>query len=407
MNNQNIYSVAQVNAYIHRMFSEDFLLKRVMVKGEVSNCKYHSSGHIYFTLKDRNASMAAVMFAGSRRQGLKFPMKDGDQVVVTGSIEVYERDGRYQIYAREITKEGRGDLYEEFLRRKAELAEMGMFDAAYKKPIPKYASRIGVVTAPTGAAIRDIIQIAKRRNPFVEIILYPALVQGEGALASVISGIRTLDAMGLDVLIVGRGGGSIEDLWTFNEEALAREIFACETPVISAVGHEIDYTIADFVADLRAPTPSAAAEQAVFDYRQFQQETEARKQQLEYRMQMRLQDAHYRANQYGQRLTLSSPEHKLKEKRQYSDQLQQRLTAAMNSQLRENRNRLQVLAGRLDGVSPAKKLSQGYAYISNEEGKRIPDLTGVEVGKNLRIRFHDGAAVAEVKEKIEDDIWKK
>ena len=259
-----VYSVAQVNSYIKNMFAQDFLLRRLSVKGEVSNCKYHSSGHIYFTLKDGGGTLQAVMFA-SQRRGLNFKLAEGQQVVVKGTVDVYERDGKYQLYASEIELSGRGDLYLRFEKLLKELEEMGMFDPQYKRPIPRFAKTVGIVTAPTGAAIRDIMNISHRRNPYVQLILYPALVQGDGAKDSIVKGIRTLDAMGLDVLIVGRGGGSIEDLWAFNEEEVARAIFACNTPVISAVGHETDVTIADYAADLRAPTPSAAAELAVFD----------------------------------------------------------------------------------------------------------------------------------------------
>ena len=263
--NQNVYTVGQVNSYIKNIFDQDYMLRRIYVSGEVSNCKYHPSGHIYFSLKDAEGTISCVMFAGSRR-GLAFPMRDGDNVIVGGSISVYERDGKYQIYAKEITKEGAGLLYEKYLALKAELEEMGMFAPEYKKRIPTYIRRLGIVTAPTGAAVQDIRNISARRNPYVQLILYPALVQGEGAVSSIVNGIRALDALGVDVIIVGRGGGSIEDLWAFNEEEVARAIFECETPVISAVGHQTDTTIADFVADLRAPTPSAAAELAVFDH---------------------------------------------------------------------------------------------------------------------------------------------
>mgnify|MGYP000102094551 CR=1 FL=1 len=260
---KNVYSVGQVNTYIKNMFAQDFMMQRISVKGEVSNCKYHSSGHIYFTLKDTAGTINAIMFAGNRR-GLSFQMKEGDKVIVTGSVEVYERDGKYQLYAREITREGIGDLFARYEKLRTELEEMGMFDSCYKRPIPRYARTIGIVTARTGAAIRDIMNIAARRNPYVQLVLYPALVQGEQAKYSIAKGIETLDRMGLDLLIVGRGGGSIEDLWAFNEEIVARAIFNCTTPVISAVGHETDVTIADYVADLRAPTPSAAAELADF-----------------------------------------------------------------------------------------------------------------------------------------------
>lgn len=403
---QKAYSVTQVNAYISRMFSEDFLLKRVAVKGEVSNCKYHTSGHIYFTLKDQGAAISAIMFASFAR-GLKFQMRDGDQVVVTGSVEVYEKGGKYQIYARDISKAGTGDLYQEFERRKARLKEMGMFAEEYKKPIPRYALRIGIVTAPTGAAVRDIIQIAKRRNPYVELILYPALVQGEGALASVISGIRALDKMKLDVIIVGRGGGSIEDLWTFNEEELARAIFSCDTPVISAVGHEIDDTIADFVADMRAPTPSAAAELAVFDYRQFQQEILSLRQQLSGTFSYRLQQSRYQVQQLYRQLRARSPQNLLEQKQQYSMHLEQLLAERMGRAILDKKNQLGLLAGRLDGVSPAKKLSQGYAYVSDADGKRISDALKLRAGQEIDVHFHQGGVRAEVKEIFEDDLWKR
>ena len=269
---KHVYSVGQVNKYIKNMFAQDFMLHQISIKGEVSNCKYHSSGHIYFTIKDADGTMNAIMFAGSRREGLKFQMKEGDCVVVTGSVEVYERDGKYQIYARNIELDGAGNLYLKFEALKRELEEMGMFAEEYKQPIPRFASRIGIVTAPTGAAIQDIRNIAGRRNPYVQLILYPALVQGDGAAASIVYGIQALEQLGVDIIIVGRGGGSIEDLWAFNEEVVARAIFDCRVPIISAVGHQTDWTIADYVADLRAPTPSAAAELAVFDVRQIHQE---------------------------------------------------------------------------------------------------------------------------------------
>ena len=259
------YTVGQINSYIKNMFASDFFLQKIEVEGEVSNCKYHSSGHIYFSLKDASGTLSCVMFARERREGLGFVMKDGDKVVVTGSVNVFVRDGRYQLYASRIRQDGLGALYERFLRLKQELEEMGMFDASYKKPIPSMVRRLGVVTAPAGAAIQDIRNVAMRRNPYLQIILCPALVQGRDAAPSLVRALALLDQAGVDVIIIGRGGGSLEDLWAFNEESVARAVFACRTPVISAVGHETDFTITDFVADLRAPTPSAAAELAVQD----------------------------------------------------------------------------------------------------------------------------------------------
>lgn len=240
---RNVYTVKQVNAYIKNMFTQDFMLNRIYVKGEVSNCKYHTSGHIYFSLKDESGTIACVMFAG-QRGGLSFHMREGQQIIVFGSVNVYERTGAYQLYANEIRLDGEGALYEKYQMLKQELEEMGMFAPEYKQQIPAYAKRIGVVTAPTGAAVRDIMNISARRNPYVQLILYPAQVQGEGAKESIVRGIRMLEMKEVDVIIIGRGGGSIEDLWAFNEEEVARAIFDCTVPVISAVGHETDVTIA-------------------------------------------------------------------------------------------------------------------------------------------------------------------
>lgn len=349
--NKNIYGVGQVNAYIQRMFAEDFLLRDIRIKGEVSNCKYHSSGHIYFTLKDAGGAISAILFRGNRVKGLRFPMKDGDKVVVTGSVSVYEKGGTYQIYAKEITLDGAGDLYVRFEQLKKELEEMGMFAAEYKKPIPRFAQRIGIVTAPTGAAVRDIIQISKRRNPHVSIALYPALVQGEGAVESIISGIMALDAMGLDVLIVGRGGGSIEDLWAFNEEAVARAVFNCNTPVISAVGHETDTTICDFVADLRAPTPSAAAELAVFSYEEVAGALTSVQVRMQQSMQMHLQKDRQTLEGLKRQMLLLSPMGRLNEKRQYAMHLEDRLQQTMRRRLDGFDGRMRLLAERLEGMS--------------------------------------------------------
>lgn len=302
----NVYSVGQVNTYIKNMFTQDFMLSRISVKGEVSNCKYHTSGHIYFSLKDETGTINCVMFAGQRR-GLAFAMKNGDKVVVQGSVSVYERDGRYQLYAREISLEGAGLLYEKYLALKQELEEMGMFAPEYKQLIPRFIKILGVVTAPTGAAIQDIRNISYRRNPYLQIVLYPALVQGDGAVRSIVRGIQMLDAYGVDVMIVGRGGGSIEDLWAFNEEEVARAIFNCETPIISAVGHETDTTIADFVADLRAPTPSAAAELAVCDYRSVEEGFREYEKKFQHSLERHLLLAKSRLRQYQIRLGYSQP----------------------------------------------------------------------------------------------------
>ncbi len=398
---KNVYSVGQVNTYIKNMFAQDFMMQRISVKGEVSNCKYHSSGHIYFTLKDAVGTIGAIMFAGNRR-GLAFQMKEGDNVIVTGSIEVYERDGKYQLYAREIALDGAGNLYLKFEALKRELEEMGMFAPEYKKPIPKYIRRLGIVTAPTGAAVQDIRNIARRRNPYVQLILYPALVQGDGAANSIINGIHALDALGVDVIVVGRGGGSIEDLWAFNEEEVARAIFECETPVISAVGHETDTTIADYVADMRAPTPSAAAELAVFDYQAALERQQRLQTQMERCLRQRAQNAYLRLREYQTRLRYLSPELKLRERRKLAADLEEKLSGRMEQILKGKRHELALLSGRLEGMSPVKKLSQGFSYVADESGHAVTDASAVSVGQQLTVHLLKGRLQAEVTE-VETD----
>ena len=398
---KNIYSVGQVNTYIKNMFAQDFMMQRISVKGEVSNCKYHSSGHIYFTLKDAVGTISAIMFAGNRR-GLAFQMKEGDKVIVTGSIEVYERDGKYQLYAREIALDGAGNLYLKFEALKRELEEMGMFAPEYKKPIPKYIRRLGIVTAPTGAAVQDIRNIARRRNPYVQLILYPALVQGDGAANSIINGIHALDALGVDVIVVGRGGGSIEDLWAFNEEEVARAIFECETPVISAVGHETDTTIADYVADMRAPTPSAAAELAVFDYQAALERQQRLQTQMERCLRQRAQNAYLRLREYQTRLRYLSPELKLRERRKLAADLEEKLSGRMEQILKGKRHELALLSGRLEGMSPVKKLRQGFSYVADESGHAVTDASAVSVGQQLTVHLLKGRLQAEVTE-VETD----
>lgn len=394
---KNIYPVGQVNKYIKNMFAQDFMLHLISIKGEVSNCKYHTSGHIYFTLKDKAGAMSAVMFAGNAKN-MTFRMKDGDQVVVTGSVEVYEKMGTYQIYARQIELDGEGNLYLRFEQLKKELEEMGMFAAEYKRPIPKYAGKIGVVTAQTGAAIQDIRNISGRRNPYVQLILYPALVQGEGAAQSIVNGIHVLDRMGLDIIIVGRGGGSIEDLWAFNEEIVARAIFECNTPVISAVGHETDWTIADFVSDRRAPTPSAAAELAVFDYRQMIDQLSNIKKRMDSNLSGKIEFYRERLSHIKTRVSYLSPANRLNENRKRLADLEERLLLLMQQQIKDKRQKLIMLSTRLDADSPVKKLSQGYAYVSKEDGRNIHSAADITCGDSIDIYLIDGRAKAVISE---------
>ena len=385
------------------MFTQDFVLNRVSVRGEISNLKYHTSGHIYFTLKDASAAIACVMFAGARG-GLAFRMSNGQQVVVDGAVNVYERDGKYQLYATKIRQDGAGELYEKFLELKEELEEMGMFAPEYKQPIPKFVRRLGVVTAPTGAAIRDIINIATRRNPGIRIILYPAKVQGEGAAESVAAGLAALDALGVDVIIVGRGGGSIEDLWAFNEETVARAIFSCHTPVISAVGHETDTTIADFVADLRAPTPSAAAELAVADVTAWLQALDEDALQLQRIMQRMIKDARSRLRECELRMRYAKPQQRLMQQKQRLDEYEERLRRAMQSLLEQTRHQLALSEERLRRFSPYEKLESGYGCILTEDGRRIRSVSQVAPGEVVQIYLADGRMTARIQEVKESKV---
>lgn len=397
---KNVYTVGQVNAYIKNMFAQDFMMQKISIKGEVSNCKYHTSATIYFTIKDASGTMNAVMFAGDRK-GLGFRMKEGDKVIVTGSVRVFERDGKYQLYAKEIELDGAGNLYLKFEALKKELEEMGMFAPEYKKPIPKYIRTLGIVTAPTGAAVQDIRNIATRRNPYVQLILYPALVQGEGAVESIVNGIRALDAFGVDCMIIGRGGGSIEDLWAFNEEEVARAIFECDTPVISAVGHETDTTIADFVADMRAPTPSAAAELAVFDYVACQKQMDAMNKRMHMYLMQQVTSARMQLDHMKTQLYFLSPESKLRENRKYVADLERRMQQQMKRVVERKHHQLAILSEKMEGVSPVKKLSQGYSYVADKDGKAVTDASTVKKDDLLQIHLWKGsleAIVTEVKD---------
>ncbi|MBQ9360468.1 MAG: exodeoxyribonuclease VII large subunit [Lachnospiraceae bacterium] len=415
-----VYSVTQITSYLKGLITRDPLLSFVSVSGELSNVKYHVSGHIYFTLKDEGAQLAGVMFS-SDTGGLDFRLAEGMKVNVTGSIGIYDKAGTYQIYARKITKEGRGELYERYLKLKDELEDMGMFADEYKQAIPEYIKRLGVVTASTGAAVRDIINITRRRNPYVEIILYPAKVQGEGAAESVARGIEVLNRTGVDVIIAGRGGGSIEDLWAFNEVIVAEAIFHSRTPVISAVGHETDTTIADFVADLRAPTPSAAAELAVYDYGQYLERLDSYRAELRgaignhiVRDRLKLKEAESELKKKrpdaviaAKKLRLADIENglrrlmsdKLSENKDHMAESGRRMRDAMHKKQSDRRHSIVIYAEKLKGVSPLEKLTQGYSYVADENGKNIRDASLLSVGDRINIYMLNGrvkSAVTEV-----------
>lgn len=416
-------TVSEINAYIKRLIQNDTSLGSVSVKGEVSNCKYHSSGHIYFTLKDGGASLGAVMFFGKRMQGLRFQLEDGQKVVVDGMVSVYEKDGRCQLYANAIYLDGVGRLYEAFQRLKEKLEAEGLFEEKYKKEIPLFPSRIGIVTASTGAAIHDIVTTVKRRNPYVELILYPAKVQGEGAGQTIVKGIKRLDLEGLDVIIIGRGGGSIEDLWCFNDEIVARAIFACKTPIISAVGHEVDYTISDFVADYRAATPTAAAEISVPDMKGTLAELAGMKESIRQGFIGKLKLCKAQLAGLEMKLMKESPASKLRELTQRVDEAEEGFRALLEKKIflyntgldamkmslshkikmkyEKTSRRFMVLVEKLEGLSPLSRLTAGYSYVESERGENIRTIQKIKVNDRLKITLSDGKILAKVEE-VED-----
>lgn len=398
---REISTVSQVNLYIKNMFAREYPLQNISVKGEISNCKYHSSGHIYFTIKDKTSQLSCVMFA-SHRKNLDFRLLEGQGVVVRGNISVYERDGKYQMYAVSVTKEGVGVLYEEYEKLKKRLFAEGLFDEERKKAIPRYAKKIGVVTARTGAVIQDICNVSYRRNPYVQIVLYPARVQGEGAHRTLINGIQYFEKTDVDTIIIGRGGGSIEDLWEFNHEALAYAIAACQKPVISAVGHETDTTIADYAADLRAPTPSAAAELAVYQYQDFQMELEECRHALNLHMRNYLEIKRMRLNQYRTVLGYSSPGDLIAQKRLRLGEWEDRLQLFMEQKITSARHQMALYIEELKGLSPLQKLQTGYGYVAREDGTQVRGVAKLKEGENLSLTMKDGRAMVTVDKVIKE-----
>ena len=392
-----VYSVGQINNYLKNLIQSDYLLRNFLVKGEISNCKYHSMGHIYFSLKDETGSMPCVMFKGNVPSGLKFELKNGQAVIVQGSLGVYEQGGMYQLYAKNIQLDGlgEGELHLKFEQLKLKLYEEGLFDFEYKKPIPKFPKAVGIVTAKTGAAIQDIMNIARRRDPYVQLILYPAKVQGDGAAETIVNGIKTLDKMGLDTIIVGRGGGSIEDLWAFNEEIVARAIFEAKTPIISGTGHEIDNTIADYVSDLRAPTPSAAAELAIPDIMSEIRKIDNLRNQLERAVKSRLDRYRLLNEKYIAKLEKLSPEQKLINNNLYLASLSDRMNGAIERKYALYERRLSVDIARLDGLSPTAKLINGFGYVSCSD-EPVTSAKKVKSGDEIEIVLHDGTILGEV-----------
>lgn len=398
-----VYKVSEVNIYLKNLFNRDAVLSRIAVEGEVSNCKYHSTGHVYFTLKDSGGQLKCVMFAASRVKGLAFPMKEGDLVQVLGRISVFERDGVYQLYAERITQAGLGELYERYELLKKRLAAEGLFDREHKKTLPPYPKRIGIVTARTGAALQDILNILHRRNPYVQPVLSPAQVQGEGASQTIVRAIKRLEHADVDVIIVGRGGGSIEDLWAFNEENVARAVYECPVPVISCVGHETDTTIIDYVSDLRAPTPSAAAELAVGLAEELIARMVDYHSALTEAMSERIARKREELRHAERLLMMQKPTARLARRRDCMEAIRQQLRSAMENRFSKESKRLAVLAAKLDGLSPLKKLGGGFGYISDGSGKPVVSVLKQKPGDLLRILLKDGEMTAEVKETVAFD----
>lgn len=398
--NKDPFSVSELNNFIKSIFENNRTLASVSVRGEISNFTSHRSGHLYFSLKDADGQIRAVMFR-SRAASLKFLPESGMKVIIHGSVTVYPRDGSYQIYVSSMQPDGIGALYLAYEQMKARLAEEGLFDEIYKKPIPEYPSRIGVITSPTGAAVRDIINVTGRRYPMAEIYVFPALVQGEGAEESLIRALDYLDRSRLcDVIIIGRGGGSIEDLWAFNSERLARRIFAAEVPVISAVGHETDFTICDFVADMRAPTPSAAAEIAVPDRRELMMRLDSYHERLSAALVTKVSRAKDRLEYLKITASAHSPENIIKVKREQLSRYNELGVMIINSRLERSRERLALAAGKANALSPLSILSRGYS-IAESDGKVLRSVNELSVGDEFDLIMSDGVIGALVNTKKE------
>ena len=393
-----VFSVTQINTYIKRMFQSDYALRRISIKGQVSNCKYHSSGHIYFSLKDEGSQISCVMFANARYDGLKFEFEDGQEVVVDGNISVYERGGSYQLYAQEIRLNGIGELYVAYEMLKQKLYEEGLFDHEKKKPIPKNPKKIGVVTARTGAAIHDIISTAKRRNPYVQLILYPAKVQGDGASDTIVAGIKALDQYGVDIIIVGRGGGSIEDLWAFNEEKVARAIYEAQTPIISGTGHEVDTTIADYAADLRAATPTAACELAVPDIREVMEGITNREYTLRTLLKQVVRRYQMKLQQYQITIANFDPRFQLQEQKMHLAELEEQIHAVMKNKMTDYQHKLELYTKELHGLSPTAKLINGFGYIEGSNGEPVTSVKKVMEGDQISLTISDGTIITKAEQ---------
>ena len=389
---KHIFSVTQINSYIHRIFESDYALKKIYLKGEVSNCKYHSSGHIYFTLKDEKSTLRCVMFSSDRFKGLAFHLEDGQLIEACGNISVYEQAGTYQLYVRKIELAGAGELYVRYERLKQELAEKGYFDFERKKPLPAYPEKIGIVTALTGAAIEDIRSIARRRNQTVQLYLYPAKVQGEGASAEIARGIRYFDKAGVDIIIIGRGGGSIEDLWAFNEMPVAHAIYEADTPIISGTGHEVDMTIADYCADVRAATPSAACELAIPDMQSVFTKLSNYREALDMQVEQRCAQLRQQMILLQRQLEAGRPDRKLLKYKLLYERLENRLSQAIKEKYRSRQQMFSRYVDQLSGLAPTNRLKGGYAFAQTKNGRPVASIEQLEKEVPFSLTFSDGEA---------------
>ncbi len=405
MNRQPL-TVTNLNLYIKALMESDEVLNNIIVKGEISNFKHHSSGHMYFTLKDENSKIRCIMFRGSNLF-LKFVPEDGMNVVIEGHVSLYERDGQYQLYCSRMEPDGLGSLYLAYEQLKERLQREGLFGNEFKKPIPEFPKKIGVATSPTGAVIRDIINVSTNRFPGINILLYPVKVQGEGASRSIVSGIEYFNSRNdIDVIIVGRGGGSIEELWAFNEEDVARAIFKSRIPVISAVGHETDFTIADFVADARASTPSHAAEIAVPSYNDITYKIDKLRQMLITHTSNGIYQKSFSVRNYLQHMKANSPKNRINQYMQYLDNLQNKLGHNIKISVSTGRTSVSVCSGKLDSLSPLKVLARGYTYVekNNIVVRSVSDIKRDEL---IRMHMNDGMVDCKVIDIMEGQRWQQ
>ncbi|SKA82001.1 Exodeoxyribonuclease VII large subunit [Caloramator quimbayensis] len=395
------FTVSTLTTYIKDIIESDVELCNVTVTGEISNFKYHSSGHMYFTLKDEDAKIKCVMFKGYNLF-LKFLPEDGMKVIISGYISVYERDGQYQLYCCSMQKDGLGSLYEAFEKLKQKLEKEGLFDEERKRQLPLLPEKIGVITSPTGAVIRDIINVSSRRYSNVKILLYPAKVQGEGAKESIVAGLEYFNSRDdIDVIIVARGGGSIEELWAFNEEEVARAIYKSNIPVISAVGHETDFTISDFVSDIRASTPSHAAEIAVPSYNDIKYKIKNIENRLISNIEDNITRKRYIINDFMRIINSKSPANIIVQNQQYIDSIQYKLINCVNNKIIFNKNRIEIAVNKIDALNPAKILLRGYGYVENK-GEIIKSVKQLSIDDKINLHLSDGNVKCRVEDILED-----